>query len=511
MTLHPDEVRAAFRSITVPVDGARGLGGHFTRLAARQPGAVAIVDRETRMTFAELDRSANRIARALCSMGAGRGDRIAIVLPNGVAFFQVVVAAWKLGAVPVPLSHRYSAREQTVLYDLAKPAIRVLADPALVDEGPGCGVIFEDLLRQAALHSNDPHPDLETRPYKIMASGGSTGTPKLVVSHERGPLHPGLAAAYGIRPGGVEVVAGPLYHNGPFAWGLLQLLVGGCLVILDRFDPHQYLTTIQEEHVTWSFVVPTMLHRVFQLPVAELRRYDLGSLEVLMLSAAPTPAWLKRRAIDVFGAATVWELYGSTELMCSMIRGDEWLAHPGSVGKPVPGFEVKVVDETGALLPVGEVGEIYVRPPKGPRFSYEGAQERLLTGGWASVGDLGCLDADGYLYISDRRTDLIITGGANVYPAEVEGVLLEHPSVGDAAVVGLPDPDWGQRVHAIVEPRDLAPPPRPEELQSFCRERLAAYKVPKSFEITPALPRDPSGKLRRGRLRDERSPAPPPG
>jgi len=287
----------------------------------------------------------------------------------------------------------------------------------------------------------------------------------------------------------------------------MQLSVAGTIVLLKRFDAERYLNILEQERVTWSFVVPTMLHRLLQLPPEQLRAADLSSLEVLLLTGAATPAHLKLEAIELFGPPRVWEAYGATEVLCSMIRGDEWLQKPKSVGRPLAGVKVQVLDESGAEVPARSVGEVFIKPPLGPRYSYQGGDERIVDG-WISVGDLGYVDEDGYLYIVDRRTDMIVSGGSNVYCSEVEEAILGHPDVADTVVIGLPDDEWGQRVHAIVEPvRDVEL--SADVLRLHCKSHLAPSKVPKSFEFVDEMPREPSGKVRRTRLISERVDSPP--
>lgn len=480
-----------------------GLGGLFTRLAAQHPDRDAFVCGTTRLSWGEADRLSNQIARVLAARGVTPGSTVATVLSNqwGCEFWLVMAATWKLGAVPTPLSFRSPPRERAELYELSGAVVSVVESADMV-EGPA--IFVEDLLKAATNEVDGPHPDVATAPWKAVPSGGSTGRPKLIVDQTGGPIAPLAAELFQMRPGGREILASPLYHNGPLAWGAMQLFHGaGTVVVMERFDAESYLRLVEEEQVNWSFVVPTMLHRIFDLPDDVRARYDLSSLDVLLHSAAPCPAWLKRKAMDFFGPTRVFEYYGATEVAGSLIRGDEWLEHPGSVGRPITGFEWVIVDDDGNPLPTGEVGEIFTRVPGEPTFRYRGSKERIVDG-MVSVGDLGRLDQDGYLYIADRRTDLILSGGANIYPAEVEAALLEHPGVLDCGVVGLPHPDWGQQVHAIVQPRDITSPPSDAELAAFCRERLASYKVPKSFEFIEELPRDPSGKLRRSKLRDDR-------
>lgn len=472
-----------------------GLGALFTRTAERRGDATAVVFRNDRRSFARVEAEANRFARALEARGVGRGDLVAIVLGNCIEFVELAIACWKIGAVAFPLSHRLPAREFTELADLAKPVLVVGPDH----------VSLADLLAEAARCEAGALLNVPSSPWKAIGTGGSTGRPKLIVDHGGRPMDVELAAQiFGMDEGMVQLISGPLYFNGPFAWGMVHLLVGGTLVILERFDPRVYVEKLKTESIGWSFVVPTMLHRIVQLPAGLLDASAFPALRVVLHGGSACPAWLKRRAIEIFGAERVVECYASTEVGGTLIRGDEWLAHPGSVGRPFPPVEIRILDESGKELPPGEIGEVWIKPAR-RTFAYRGADPRE-NGDFVSVGDMGWVDADGYLYIADRRTDMIISGGANIYPAEVEGALLEHPAVQDVAVIGLADDEWGRRVHAIIEPVDDVELST-EELERHCRERLAPYKLPRSWEFIPELPRDPSGKIRRAALRAERDAA----
>jgi bile acid-coenzyme A ligase len=246
------------------------------------------------------------------------------------------------------------------------------------------------------------------------------------------------------------------------------------------------------------------MRRLLDCP--EIKQRDFSHVQAFFSTAAPCPPWLKRAWIDLIGPERLYEAYGATEATgACIIRGDEWLAHPGSVGKP-RGCDLKILDEQLQEVPPGVVGEIFMRPwTTEPTYYYKGSPPCKATpDGFMSVGDLGWVDEAGYLFLADRRVDMIVTGGANVYPAEVEAALSEHPAVSDVAVIGVPDPVWGRRVHAVVQPSDPAQPPTVAELNRHCRERLVSYKVPKSYEVTPNLPRDPSGKIRRSAMVAER-------
>lgn len=474
-----------------------GLGRAFTQHAERLADTPALVCGDERKTFAEVEARANQLGRGLLERGVDAKGLVAIALPNSNRFFEVALACWKIGATPFPLSYRLPERERAALLGLAEPQVVVGA----------AGLDVDRLVEEAQALDTSPLPDVESRPWKAIGTGGSTGRPKLIIDGAGTPAQAQAGAAlFGLGEGVIQLVAGPLYHNGPFAWGAMHLLMGGTLVIMERFDAAGYLELLERERVSWSFVVPTMLHRIAQQPPEMLAGRDLTALRSILHSAAPCPDWLKRRTIEIFGAEKVVEFYGATEVGGTMIRGDEWLAHPGSVGKPGPATIIEIRGDDGRVLAPGDVGEIWVKPPAPPTATYRGAEMRRTDDGFVSVGDLGSLDDDGYLYIADRRADLIISGGANVYPAEVEAALLAHPLIDDVAVIGLGDAEWGQRVHAIVQPAAGATVAG-VELDAHCRGQLAAYKVPRSWELVEELPRDPSGKIRRSALRDEREAA----
>lgn len=466
------------------------IATHLRELVVLHGDSEALVCGRERRTYSELDAESDAIAHALVSSGVVAADRVAFAGDNAVATVATVLACWKIGAVPFPYSRTLPEPEFEALIELARPAIVI---------GPR-GVDLEDLL--AAIDGTpDPLPAAVCDTWKIMGTGGSTGRPKLIVDSAEQPRHAVTAArALGLRAGSTQLIAGPLYHNGPFAFTLFHILVGGRVVLMERFDERGFLDLLEQEHVGFAMVVPTMLHRIFSLDASVLDGRDLSALEAILHTAAACPPWLKERAIDYFGAERVYELYGATEAGSTVIRGDEWLVRRGSVGRPGDNLEIRILDERGATAATGEVGEIWLRERTGPRVSYIGGELRTRDG-FVSVGDLGWVDGDGYLYIADRRSDLIVSGGANIYPAEVEGALLEHPEVRDAVVIGLPNPEWGQTVHAIVA-RDGGA--TDADLDQHCRQRLVAYKVPRSWEFVEALPRDDSGKIRRSALRDER-------
>jgi bile acid-coenzyme A ligase len=481
------------------------VGRAITFLAEAQPDRPAITEWKTdggvrTVTRVEFDRRTNQIARAFAGLGVRRGDYITIGLPNSIEFFEAAVATWKLGAVPQPLSSRLPDRERQAIVELADARLVVGAEP---EAHPSRRVLASGWEPDPST-DDGPLPDQVSPVMRAMTSGGSTGRPKLVVRHDPGVVDPARARIYRVSPDGCHVVVAPLYHSTPFALSTTGLFWGNHIVVLPRFDPESTLRAVEEHRATLLFLVPTMMLRIWRLDEAVRTRHDLSSLETLWHLGAPCPPWLKANWIHWLGAERVFELYGGTEFQAgTMITGHEWLDHPGSVGRCIFG-EMKVVDpETGADLPPGHIGEIYMRrDAEGTQgYHYIGAEPRSLPGNWESLGDMGSIDEDGYVYLADRRADMILVGGSNVYPAEVENALMEHPSVLSAAVIGLPDEDLGNRVHAIVQTTSSV---SDEELHAFLAERLVRYKIPRTFEYTAEPVRDDGGKVRRSALRAER-------
>ena len=420
------------------------------------------------VTRAELEALANRTAHALAAMGVGQDDVVTIALPNGIAFVATTIACWKLGAVPQPVSARLPKRELEAIIELAGSRVVVQA-PIDVDGFP-----------------TDPLPDAVSNPYKAMTSGGSTGRPKLILANQPSLIDADAAPLLGMRLDGTHLMPGPLYHNGPFIWTMTALLAGNHVVLGGKFDAEHTMQLIDEFHPDSLYLVPTMMARISKLPPATRDRYDVSSLQVVWHLAAPCPPWLKEEWINWLGADTIWELYGGTEAQAAtIITGREWMEHRGSVGR-VNVTQFRILRADGTEAGPEEVGEVFMRPSEDENvrtYRYVGAEARRIAGGWESLGDMGRLDADGYLYLSDRQTDMILAGGANIYPAEIEAALDEHERVTSCAVIGLPDDDLGNIVHAIVQTDDGSPIDL-DELRAHFGERLVRYKVPRTFEFT---------------------------
>jgi bile acid-coenzyme A ligase len=461
-------------------------------LVAAAPERPAVTDAETSLTRQQLDRLSNRWARALEARGVREGDIVSLCLPNDHRLVVAAWATWKVGATPQPLSPRMVLHELREVVEVTQPALVVGTPP------DGLPAPTWDLTGADDL-PDDPLPTRVSPSWKAPTSGGSTGRPKVILAATPADADPLMRLASLLRLGeeDVALVPAPLHHNGPFVVSTLGVLQGGHVVLMPRFDPHRALELVDQHRVGWMYAVPTIMSRIAKLPADVLDGTDLSSLHTLFHMAAPCAEWLKRWWIDRLGPQGVWELYAGTELQAmTLISGEEWLSHPGSVGRTVLG-EIRVVDEQGEPVAPGEVGEIVMRSTTGPTYRYLGAvaQER---DGWESLGDMGSLDADGYLYLGDRKTDMVLVGGVNVYPAEIEAALESHPAVATSCVVGLPDDDVGNRLHAVVQ---VTEPVDDDELHAFLAERLAPHKRPRTLERSESPLRDDAGKVRRSAVR----------
>ena len=477
------------------------------------------------VTFGELMAGAHVVARALADLGMRPGDTVATMLPNCIEFLELYFATQESGLYLTPVNYHLTWEE--VAYQLEDSGSTVL----VVHER------FADVARWAAaraglpsarclavgaidgftplttvLDHHPPFPPDERQPGEMMVyTSGTTGRPKGV----RRPLGQGdlipqlevmVAVTLGDHPeGGIHLVCAPLYHRGPNIPAISALHAGQTLVMMDRFDPERALQLIDQHRVTTSFMVPTMFHRLLALPDDVKSRYDTSSLRRVIHSAAPCPVEIKRRMIMWWGPV-IYESYGATEGGGTTVTPQDWLRKPGTVGRPWVGAEVHIFDDDGNPCPPGVPGRVFVKSAS-PAFMYHQDWDKTLgsrLGELITLGDVGYLDEEGFLFLCGRQSDMIISGGVNVYPAEVEGVLLQHPEVRDAGVIGIPDEEWGERVHAVVQLYDPGGGSAAEQrLLAFCREHLAAYKCPHSIEVRGELPRTEAGKLYKRRIRDE--------
>ncbi|GAB1823755.1 class I adenylate-forming enzyme family protein [Herbidospora sp. RD11066] len=494
-------------------------GRRLGTLAASTPDKPALIvahqaGGETVITYGELDRRSNQAARRLAEAGVGPESVVLVALPNGIAHAVASFATWKVGACVLTMNAALPEFERKQTLAAARESGRELFVAGDTEMWDLPGISATELM-DAEAYSDKPLPDVVSQPGTALATGGSSGRPKILVNPRpltAVPLEPGERDIFGREPGGIALISSPMYHAMPFLQTYGNLFHDCTVVLLEKFNPELVADMIERHKVTWTVMVPTQMLRM--LRVADLDSRDFGTVRTLYHAGAVCPQWVKRRWLDLLGPGRVLEAFGSSESAGgTFIWGDEWLAHPGSVGRGGDLTEVRILDDAGNHLAPGEVGNIYLRwisPPAGytadaDNYAYWGAEPATATAdGAVCVGDLGWLDEDGYLFIADRRLDLIITGGQNVYPAEVEVALGEHPAVLDVVVVGLPDDAWGRRVHAIVV-TDPTNRPTEEELRRHCRDRMAHYKAPKTIEFADVLPRDDLGKIRRNQLAAERS------
>jgi bile acid-coenzyme A ligase len=472
--------------------------------AERKPkDTIAISHGNDTLTWEQLERNANRRARAFAAKGVKPGDFVAIGLPNSNVFFETSFAVWKCGATPTSLTWRLPRGEAAAVLDILKPSLVVggQADWNAPNSLP------VDFVPEG--FSDEPVNNPVARYWKAMTSGGSTGRPKVILDHQPAVTDTSVDQRLGIARNVSLLNPGPLYHNAPFILSHAALFAGGRLTGMVKFDAEETLRLIEENHVQWVNFVPTMMHRIWALPDEVRNSYDVTSLQIVFHMAAPMPPWLKEKWIEWLGPERIWELYGGTEAQgACVINGVEWLEHKGSVGKILDSSKLRIIGEDGNDVPLGETGEIYFLPNDGAgsTYHYLGADPKRRTDGWESLGDIGRLDADGYLYLGDRLADMILRGGANIYPAEVEAAVSAHPEVRSCVVVGLPDAEFGQRVHAIIELTEKADGQAVADgMGGFLGDKLSRYKHPESFEIVSVGLRDDSGKVRRTLLRDERA------
>jgi bile acid-coenzyme A ligase len=451
---------------------------------------------EHAVTNAWLDRRSSQLAGALTERGVGQGARLGLGLRNSLELVLAAFAAWKLGAVPVPVRWDLPDWELSRLREVIDAPVFFTSDDIPWIESTESREV-PDL------------PDVVSPHLQGICSSGSTGTPKIILSAMPGVFNPMYSTPMAEnwmpvkRPQRILVLA-PMYHVNAFTT-LHNLLAGDDLVVTEKFDAARAVELIEEHRITTFTATPTMLQRMADVPGIDDR--DLSSLVWIQQGAAPMPPSLVHRWAGLIGPEKIVMAYGMTEALgITALRGDEWMKHEGSVGLGLRGTEIRIVGDDGTELPTGEIGEIYLRAPNYGGSTYVGdvPQLKQTPDGFRTAGDMGYVDEDGYLYIADRRVDLIISGGANVFPAEVENALIDHPKVADVVVVGLRDDEWGRRVHAIIEPADPASPPTLEEMVAYAKSRLAAYKVPKSIEVVKSMPRSEATKVNRQRLVEAR-------
>ena len=491
--------------------------------AERAPDAPALIDGERRLTWREFVDKRNRLASALRTLGVAKGEHVIVYLQNGLEAVLGPAAARALGAIPVPMNHRLVADEVAYILDHSDARAVVVGDAFLGTAErvrPGARKVRSWILvgrerRPWAAHidellaTGDPAPPAED-PIQalggsIIYTGGTTGRPKGAL---RGSVDPavirGFVEAFGLAEPHVHLVAGPLYHSAPGGFAQFAHFFGGAVVLMQKFDPEDALRTIARHRCTSTFMAPTLVKRIVDLPERVRARYDVSSMRVLVVAAAPCPMRVKEQALAYFGPV-LWEFYGSTELSINTIlRPEDVLRKPGSCGRAAPGVELAILDDEGRPVAPGTAGELYVRRFAGMFDGYykdSASTREVQRGEWVTVGDVAWMDDEGFVFICDRKRDMIISGGVNIYPAEIEDVLHRHPAIDDVAVFGVPDADWGERVHAAVQPRP-GQALTAEEVVAFARSHMADYKTPREVSFHVEFPRDHAGKLLKRVLRD---------
>jgi acyl-CoA synthetase (AMP-forming)/AMP-acid ligase II len=486
---------------------------------------IAAVDGDRRVSFRDLNAHVNRVANALSGLGIGRGDRVAVLLHNRGEWAEVIFAMGKLKASSVPVGYRLKGPEVEYILNNSEAKAMILGEEFLDvivplrerfehvpkenfivigDRVPPGFRRYADLLAGAS--DAEPATNPEESASSIIYTSGTTGTPKgayRAVQPRDVETLMDIIGQFGFSMDDTHLVSCPLYHSAPPFFAYVHLIFGATVVVSRQFDAEQFLATVERERVTTAFVVPTQLNRIANLPDAVKRKYDVSSMRALITGAAPCHHSTKVKTIELFGDGCFYEFYGATETgINTILRPEEQLVRLGSCGRAVAGNDIRIVGEDGKEVPTGEVGELYVKNSMliTGYFKNEKATRESLLDGYFSVGDMARVDAEGYVYIVDRKKDMVISGGVNIYPVEIEIALRAHPAVFDCAVFGVPDEEWGESLKAVVALKPEAEATA-DALLDFCRERLAGYKVPRSVDFVDEIPYNPSGKPLKRELR----------
>lgn len=499
-----------------------GLATH----AKRTPDRPALVMNEDMVTFRELDSRTNALANGILSLGIEAGDRIAILMHNSPEIMQAWSAAGKISVIPIALNYRFKESELAHIINDSESRLLIyghefekmvnatrsrLNVPPLTYICSG-GSLYRDVLDLAQLiaENADTPPGVETGSRGVASSlvytSGTTGKPKGVFRRSKTRLNSllGYAHVFETTYDDTHLVAGPLYHAAPYAWAAFSLILGNTIIIMPRFDAHNFLRLVQRHRVTTTWMVPTMINRIVNLPIPVRNQYDTASLRVITVGGESFPFPLKEKAIEFFGPGKIFEFFGATENSCvTYLRPEDQIRKPGSCGKAAMWNDIKLLDENKNEVAAGEVGTMYTKSD----FLLDGyyknptATEANYHNGYFTVGDMARVDEEGYYYIVDRAVDMIISGGVNIYPAEIEEVLYAHPDVYEASIIGVPDPDWGERIVAYIVPQENARINK-EDIVDYVARNLASYKKPKEVFFVDEIPYTPSGKQLKRVLRN---------
>ena len=501
---------------------AAAVGMILARHAAEAPDRPAVVSPTGDRTFGQLNARTNQLVRALRKRGLTAGDSVALICSNRPEFVETVYACQRAGWRLTPVNWHLTGAEAGYIVDDCE-AKAVVGDARFADAvieavsaAPRAAVRlavggaidgFESYDAAVDAESGDDIDD-PVLGNSMLYTSGTTGRPKGVHRPTPPPARPSAMNLYGYVPGqDMHLCTGPLYHAAPLAFSLsLPLAQGVGVVLMDGWDAEETLRLVERHRITHTHMVPTMFHRLLQLPDDVRTKYDTASLRNILHGAAPCPVPVKQALMDWLGPV-VFEYYAATEGVGTFVDPHTWLSKPGTVGRPFVEGLVKIGDESGTQLAANQVGLVWIKAPETGRFEYFKDADKTSSsyaGDYFTLGDMGYIDEDGFLFLTDRTANLIISGGVNIYPAEVDAVLLEHPAVGDAATIGVPNADWGEEVKAVVELRDgVEPSPElADELIAFCKSRLASFKCPRSVDFIDQLPRQDNGKIYKRVLRD---------
>jgi len=501
----------------------------FWNFARKDPAALALAAPDGReWSRGELLAASNRIVHGLRALGLEKGDCIAAVLPNGAPLLQLYLAVVQSGWYLTPINHHLTAPEIAYIIEnceakaffaderFADACSAAAAELSLPESARFASGTVPGFRSWAELEAGQPEsmPEDRAAGQVMNYTSGTTGRPK-GVRRALPPIDPDTLAAlmtgflglFGVKPedDNVHICGSPLYHTAVLVFASCSLHMGHPVVLMDKWTPEGMLELIEKYRVTTSHMVPTQFHRLLALPEEQRTRYDVSSCRCMVHAAAPCPIETKLRMLDWWGDS-IYEYYAATEGGGTVVSPEEWRRFPGTVGRAWASSEIRILDDDGRDVPPDATGTVYIKLGAAD-FEYKDDKKKTEENrreGFFTVGDVGYLNEEGYLFLCDRKSDMIISGGVNIYPAEIENVLLTHPKVADAAVFGIPHADWGEEVKAVIElASDLDPDEAlAEDILAFCGDKLARYKTPRSIDFTREMPRDPNGKLYKRKLRD---------